>query len=127
MTCGTTRALILAGALTLGATTPGCDPATAVALPTLIITNTWDVEADETRDFGFTSADDGKTSGSFVGSEFVDGQEVHSLTGSWSDGALSFSLSSGAVFTGTFHDDLPDRLVVSSSAETLVLRRQPQN
>lgn len=123
----TTKGWLLAGALLLGVTTPGCDPVTAAALPALIITNTWDVEGDENRDFGFTSSDDGETSGTFVGSEFVNGEEVHTLTGAWSEGAVSFTLSSGAAYTGTFHDDLPDRLVVSSSAETVVLIRQPQN
>lgn len=113
------KAWLLVGGLVLA--TPGCDPATAVVLPALIITNTWGVEGQD-RDFSFQSDDDGETHGSFQGVEFVADQEVNTLTGTWGEGELRFTTSDGTVYTGTF-GDLPDRLVVSSSAETLVLIR----
>ncbi|MDZ7779971.1 MAG: hypothetical protein U5R14_08585 [Gemmatimonadota bacterium] len=114
-----TTAWLLVGGLSLS--TPGCDPATAVVLPALIITNTWGVE-DQDRDFSFESTDDGETHGSFEGTEFVEGEEVNTLTGSWAEGEVRFTTSDGTDYTGTF-EDLPDRLVVASSAETLVLVR----
>ena len=114
--------LLLGGLLSMIAT-PGCDPATAIALPALIITNTWDVEGQENRSFSFESSDDGEERGTFIGTESEDFVEIHTLTGSWADGELRFQTDGGAVYTGTFHD-LPNRLVVASSFETLVLNRQ---
>jgi len=114
--------LLLGGLLSMiGA--PGCDPATAVALPALIITNTWDVEGQANRSFSFESQNDGEESGTFIGTESEDFEEIHTLTGSWGEGELRFQTDGGTVYTGTFHD-LPSRLVVASSFETLVLNRQ---
>lgn len=112
----------LVAGLGLALASSSCDPATAVALPALIITNSWSVEGQANRYFQFNSNDDGQDHGTFTGSEFVDDVEVNTLTGTWSEGYLQFNLSDGTVFSGTF-DELPDRLVVSSSSETLVLVR----
>jgi hypothetical protein len=119
-----TKAMLLAGGLVATLATPGCDPATAIALPALIITNTWGVE-DQEREFSFLSDDDqdgGVTSGSFEGREVVDGFDVHTLTGTWADGTIEFTTSDGTDYSGTF-EDLPDRLEVSSATEDLVLIR----
>lgn len=116
-----TRTWLLMGGLLMALGTPACDPVTAVVLPALIITNTWGVEGQD-RDFSFASNDDGHTHGSFEGTEFVDGSEVNTLTGSWAEGEVRFTTSGGSTYVGTF-GDLPDRLVVSSSTESLVLVR----
>jgi len=112
---------ILAG-LSLAVGSSSCDPVTATVLPALIITNSWSVEGQANRYFQFNSDTDGEDHGSFTGSEFVNDVEVNTLAGTWSEGSLSFTLSNGTVYSGTF-TDLPDRLVVSSSTETLVLLR----
>lgn len=116
-----TKAGLLVGGLSLALVAPGCDPATAVTIPALIITNTWGVE-DQDREFSFQSDDDGETHGSFDGTEFVQGSEVNTLTGTWAEGEVQFTTSDGSTYVGTFHD-LPDQLVVSSSTETLTLVR----
>lgn len=116
-----TKAGLLVGGLSLALASPGCDPATAVTIPALIITNTWGVE-DQDREFSFQSDDDGETHGSFEGTEFVEGHQVNTLTGTWGGGEVQFTTSDGTQYAGTF-DELPDRLVVSSSTETLVLLR----
>jgi hypothetical protein len=116
-----TKAMLLAGGLITTLAMPGCDPATAVAIPALIITNTWGVEGQD-RDFSFQSDDDGKTSGSFEGTEFVGGSDVNTLTGTWAEGTVEFTTSDGTYYSGTF-DELPDRLQVSSATENLVLIR----
>jgi len=116
-----TKAMFLAGGLVATLATPGCDPATAIVLPALIITNTWGVEGQD-RDFSFQSDDDGETHGSFEGTEFVEGFEVNTLTGTWSEGTVQFTTSDGTHYSGTF-EELPDRLEVSSPTESLVLIR----
>lgn len=117
-----TRASLLAGGLVTSLAVSACDPATAVAIPALIITNTWGVEGQD-RDFSFQSEDDGQTSGSFEGTEFVEGFDVNTLTGTWADGTVEFTTSDGTYYSGTFEDDLPDRLEISSETEHLVLVR----
>ena len=117
----TARSMLLAGGLVWTVTMSGCDPATAVVLPALIITNTWGVEGQD-RDFSFQSEDDGETHGTFVGTEFVEGFDEHTLTGSWAEGTVEFTTDDGTYYSGTF-EELPDRLEISSDTEDLVLIR----
>lgn len=119
------RLVGLAAGLALISTNAGCDPATAVSLPILIITNTWSVQGEANRSFSFTSPDDGQDHGSFTGEENVGFDQTNPLTGTWAQGTVTFTVGgarNGAVYTGEF-SELPDRLVVSSSAETITLVR----
>jgi len=116
-----TRYMLLAGGLVATLGTYACDPATAVVLPALIITNTWGVEGQD-REFSFQSEDDGETHGSFEGTEFVEGFDVNTLTGTWAEGTVEFTTSDGTHYSGTF-EELPDRLEISSDTEDLVLVR----
>lgn len=108
----------------------GCDTNEGLTLPAISITNTWDVEGEENRDFGFTSTDDGRTEGTFTGTEFVGLEDENPLTGWWAGGEIRFTVQrtgQQAVYSGTIPEDLPDRFTVHSNAETITLVRQPQN
>ncbi len=119
----TTLLGLLCGILVAGS---GCGAATAVALPALIITNTWSVEGDAQRSFSFQSDNDGEVEGSFTGNESVGFDVENPLTGTWGNGRIRFTVQgnrNGALYQGDFQD-LPDRITVSSAGETLVLVRQ---
>lgn len=108
------------------AATTNCDPATAVALPAIIITNTWDVVGQDGRSFSFASAEDGEVHGTFTGSENLpDGSEVP-LTGAWASGEVRFTVQGAphsTTYQGTF-TDLTNRFTVASPGETITLQRQ---
>lgn len=119
-----TKTLILIGGIILVG--GGCSDTTALPLPELIITNTWDVEGDLDRDFSFTAdTDEPATSGTFSGTEFIEFDE-NPLTGSWSNGEVTFTVGgtrNNEVYYGTF-TDLANRITVSSNSETITLVRQ---
>lgn len=113
---------LMAGMLFIG----GCSDSTGLALPELVITNTWDVEGDPDRDFSFqANTDEPGTSGTFTGTEFV-GAVENPLSGSWGNGELTFTVGGtrdDAVYYGTF-TNLTNRITVSTSGETITLVRQ---
>jgi hypothetical protein len=123
-----TGAFILLAAMTC--TTSSCDPATAVVVPVLVITATWQVEGEEGRTFRFDADQDdseGLPYGTFQGFEDIDTgttSAIHDLTGSWANGEIQFTLqrsSGNLVFSATFHENFPNRLTFHSPGETFVL------
>ena len=90
----------------------------------LLITNSWAVEGQAGRAFNLVSQDDGGASGTFTGEEDDNGV-VTSLTGSWSAGAITFTLddANGTTYRGTFATDNPTTLSVSTSGESIRLVR----
>jgi hypothetical protein len=123
-----------AGALILMAVTAwatsGCDPATAVVVPVLVITATWQVEGEEGRTFRFDADQDdseGLTHGTFQGFEDIDTETVsaiYDLTGTWANGEIQFTLqrpTGNVVFSATFQEDFPNRLTFHSPGEVIVL------
>jgi len=121
------RTMALTLVLGMTVATTSCDPATAVAVPVLVITATWQVEGQEDRFFAFSADQDdseGLESGTFTGSEEVDGIDTGALTGWWANGQIQFTLQrdEGAVdYSASFNHDRPTRLTFHSAAETIVL------
>jgi hypothetical protein len=123
------KALLLLAAVPW--TLSACDPATAVVVPVLVITATWQVEGDEgVRTFRFDADQDdsaGLTEGTFTGREIIatgTSEVTNELTGWWEKGQVRFTLQrpgGNIVFTATFQDDFPNRLTFLSPNEVIVV------
>jgi hypothetical protein len=127
------RGAVMCLILGLGLVSTSCEPTTAVAIPVLVITATWDVQGQEGRRFSFSAEQDdsqGLESGTFTGTEFtVDPFDTHDFTGSWANGQLQMVVDrpgGNVTYTATFDYDRPDRLTLHSSQETIVIV-QPQS
>jgi hypothetical protein len=120
----------LVATLLLGSSlaTTSCDPVTAVAVPVLVISATWDVQGDPDRTYTFRAVEDdseGLTKGTFTGSENVTtAPDDYDLTGWWANGNIEFTVQrpgGNVVFTAKFHHDRPSQLTFTSAQETIVL------
>ena len=123
------RSFALIAILTAAAGQTACADPISLAATFILITNTWDDVDRPGRTFSFTSQDDGQTSGQFTGTEFVNAQDFtgYPLTGSWSQGRISFTVTrptGNITYSGIMATDGLDQLTFSSSAGQLRLRRQ---
>jgi hypothetical protein len=101
----------------------GCAAEDTNTEPIVTITNNWADAADATHTFQFNSADDGERAGAFVGSEQFNGVNTYSLTGSWGNGTVVFTVArpDPIRYTARANDDNQTRFVFESSAGQLVL------
>jgi hypothetical protein len=117
----------------LGVVIAGCEdggPGGVGGGPTIVISNTWQVQGSTTRTFFFRSPDDGNSSGLITGREngtqFGDDRP---LGGFWSNGRIEITVyrSEGnqPKFVATFQSNNPNELQFAAvnGSETFVLRR----
>jgi hypothetical protein len=90
------------------------------------ISNNWVDASNSDHDFQLSSTDDGKTVGSFTGTEHLSGVDVGDVTGGWADNVVTMTVDRSGVVT-TYHADLaansPNQLVFRAGSETLTLNR----
>ena len=101
----------------------GSSPTDPANNSVIIITNSWEDEADSTHFFALVSDDDGRSSGSFTGTETAPDGSEFDVAGSWAQGNISFvsQRDASVTYRATFTTDNPTRLQFSSSAGALVL------
>ena len=118
-----------AAAVLLVAGLAACESTAAIAIITL--TNTWHEESDPDHEFSLTdNTVDFNTpteSGTFTGTESVDGIDVADIDGSWAHGRVTMVVHRGGgdvTYTARFHGTNPDRLeFTSDDADDLVMVR----
>jgi hypothetical protein len=95
----------------------------------LSMTHAWADVTDSNHIFLLVSADDGKSEGTFSGTEFVGAfdPQGNSLNGQWGNNSIQFTVrrpSGSVAYRGTLTSDGQTQLTFTSSTGSLAIRQQ---